>query len=113
MDPAFTWSDDIVETITVDDKVEKHSYAHRDQVAAEILYFSNCVLTNQEPEPSGLEGMVDVRIIEALRKSYEEEGRPIRLTRMPKDPHPDGTQSIERPPQPQPKVVNAAAPRKS
>ena len=34
-------------------------------------YFSDCVLRGREPEPSGEEGLADVRVIEALERSIE------------------------------------------
>ena len=42
-------------------------------------YFSDCVLTGREPEPSGREGLADVRIIRALYRSARD--RPPRAAR--------------------------------
>jgi glucose-fructose oxidoreductase len=33
---------------------------------AEIEYFSDCLLNNKQPEPTGQEDLADVRIIQAL-----------------------------------------------
>lgn len=66
-------------------------------MAAEILYFADCIQTDLEPEPSGQGGLIDVRIIEALRQSYSEH-RPILLEPLAKSQRPDQSQSIERPP---------------
>jgi len=44
-------------------------YKKIDQFAPELLYFSDCILKNQEVEPSGYEGMADVVVIEALYES--------------------------------------------
>ena len=111
MNPAYTWHGDIQQTIIVKDNEESQTFDHRDQVAAEILYFAGCVQTGEEPEPSGREGLIDVRIIEALRKSYTEH-RPVRMEPLSADARPDASQSIERsPPQP-PTPVNAAPPSK-
>lgn len=41
-------------------------FPNRNQFAAEIVYFSDCVLNDEKPEPSGLEGLSDVRIIEPI-----------------------------------------------
>lgn len=49
-----------------------------DPFAAELQYFSDCVLENRAPEPSGNEALKDVRVIEALRASIDL-GRPIAL----------------------------------
>ncbi|MCE9555879.1 MAG: Gfo/Idh/MocA family oxidoreductase [Planctomycetes bacterium] len=109
MDPAYTWNGDIEQTIIKKDKEEKRTFEHRDQVAAEILYFAECVQMGREPEPSGREGLIDVRIIEALRTSYLDH-RPVRIERLPEDPRPDGSQSIKRKPPQRPEPVNAEAP---
>jgi len=111
MDPAYTWRGDIQQTIIANDKTKKRTFKHRDQVAAEILYFAGCVQTGEEPEPSGREGLIDVRIIEALRTSYKEH-RPVRIEPLPADTHPDVSQSIELRPPSQPKPVKAAPPSK-
>ena len=109
MDPAYTWHGDTKQTIIVNDKEQPRTFEHRDQVAAEILYFAGCVQTGAEPEPSGREGLIDVRIIEALRTSYTEH-RPVRLEPLLAKSRPDASQSIERSPPHQPTPVNAASP---
>lgn len=50
----------------------------RDQLAPELLYFSDCILRDVHPEPDGWEGLADVRIISALYTSAEK-GRPVRI----------------------------------
>jgi len=109
MEPAYTWHGDIHQTITVGDDTQEKIFEDRSQVAAELLYFSDCVLTGKEPEPSGIEGLIDVRIIEALRASYGK-NVPVRLEALPSKPRPDAEQSIERPPASKPKLVHAAPP---
>jgi predicted dehydrogenase len=109
MDPAYTWHGDIQQTIIVKDKEQPRTFEHRDPVAAEILYFAGGVPTREEPEPSGREGLIDVRIIEALRTSCTEH-RPVRMEPLPANSRPDVSQSIERSPPQQPRPVNAARP---
>jgi predicted dehydrogenase len=111
MDPAYTWNGEIVQSIIVREKEQVRAFEHRDQVAAEILYFADCVLSNKEPEPSGREGLIDVKIIEALRTSCSER-RAVALEPLPSDPRPDATQSIEREPASKPTPINAAPPSK-
>lgn len=41
----------------------------KDPFAHEIVHFSNCIATGTEPEPSGLEGLADVSVIEAIIRS--------------------------------------------
>ena len=40
-----------------------------DAVAALLEYFSDCVIHDRQPEPSGVEGLEDVRMIEAIYAS--------------------------------------------
>jgi predicted dehydrogenase len=69
VDSAYNTSGDIKHTLTIKDEKEERAFSSNDQLAAEFVYFSNCILNNQEPEPSGEEGLVDVQIIQALYRS--------------------------------------------
>jgi len=110
MNPAFTWQGDIQQKIVVKGREESRTFAHRDQLAAELLYFAECIQQDRTPEPSGDEGLIDVRIIDALRKSVAE-GRAVKLS-IEGDARPNVSQSIQRDPPRQPTPVNAAAPAK-
>lgn len=111
MDPAFTWNAAIEQTITQKEKSKTTVFKHRDQVAAELIYFSDCIRQNKDPEPSGWEGLLDVRIIDALRKSYLTQ-RTIKLPPLAKKTRPTRKQSIERKAAGKPKAVKAPAPSK-
>jgi predicted dehydrogenase len=111
MDPAFTWNDDIELTITRNKKSKTKTFRHCDQVAAELVYFSDCIRRAKDPEPSGEEGLIDVRIIEALRKSYREQRR-VKLRPLSKKRRPHRGQSIKRRPGKKPTPVKAPAPSK-
>jgi predicted dehydrogenase len=111
MDPAFTWNGDIEQTIIRHDKAKSKTFKHRDQVAAEIVYFSDCIRRHKNPEPSGEEGLLDVRIIDALRRSYLRQ-RTIRLRPLAKKRRPQRGQSIMRGPARKPTPVKAPAPSK-
>jgi predicted dehydrogenase len=52
-----------------------------DEVAAALNYFSSAVRDDRVPEPSGVEGLEDVRIIEAIYRSARD-GRPVTLPRL-------------------------------
>ncbi len=109
MDPAYTWQGETVQTITVGDREQTKTFDHRDQIAAELLYFANCIQKDKEPEPSGREGLIDVRIIEALRNSYSQ-GRAVPIEPLPEDERPTPSQLIERAPTEKPALVNASPP---
>jgi len=111
MKSAFTWNGDIEQTVSQKEKSKTKTFKHRDQVAAELVYFSDCIRENKEPEPSGWEGFLDVRIIDALRNSYHS-NRMIRLPLLQKRERPDLGQSIERGPKKKPEPVKAPPPSK-
>jgi predicted dehydrogenase len=69
MDPAYERAEDLKSETTVNGRIKKQVFKKRDQFAAELVYFSNCILNNKQPEPSGREGLADVRIIQALLRS--------------------------------------------
>lgn len=60
---------------------ETTSFEPTDQFAAEISYFSTCILQDRQPEPSGIEGLQDVRLVEAIYRSARD-GRPVTLPRL-------------------------------
>ncbi|MDQ3265186.1 MAG: Gfo/Idh/MocA family oxidoreductase [Myxococcota bacterium] len=99
-------------TLSVTDKKGKtrtHRVEPRDQFAPELIYFSRCVLEHRRPEPDGLEGLADVRVIEAAYESART-GRPIRLEPVAKHRRPGADQQIARPAIPAPALVNVEAP---
>ena len=86
--------------ITVDGKTTRaRAFPKRDQFAPELLYFSDCIRKDREPEPSGREGLADVRVIRALLRVGAHAGGPSRCagsTRPPADAR-DGEATAARP----------------
>jgi predicted dehydrogenase len=109
VDPAYEFSTGLKHMLTIDGKTRERTFPKRDQFAPELLYFSDCILNDQEPEPSGQEGMNDVRIITALYHSVET-GQPIRVGKLEKDERPHPGQEIKRPAVKKPELVRAATP---
>jgi predicted dehydrogenase len=109
LEPAYTYAGELTHYLTIGGKTTKKKFRKRDQFAVEIDYFSDCVLKNKEPEPSGEEGLADVRIIEAIYKSALT-GRTIELEPTAKKQHPDLSQEDERPPVSQPEPIHAESP---
>lgn len=104
LEPAYDYSVPLKIEIETEDKLIKHQYPKRDQFAAELQYFSDCILKRKEPEPSGLEGLVDVQIIEAILNSLQT-GREIKLGKITKTKRPGKTQVTVHPPVKKPKLV--------
>jgi predicted dehydrogenase len=71
---AYSTQGPIKHILTVDGKPQEHTFESHNQVVAELVYFSDCVMQNKEPEPSGTEGLTDVQIIRALYRSIETGG---------------------------------------
>jgi glucose-fructose oxidoreductase len=93
---AYEWQSSISHLLKIGDRKTKTEYAKRDQFGPEIIYFSDCILNNKDPEPSGKEGLLDVKVIQALYKSAET-GEAIRLSVDSKEKRPGIDQSIREP----------------
>jgi predicted dehydrogenase len=110
LDPAYTWQGGITHTLTIEGEKQEQAFEERDQLAAEFIYFSDCILQNKQPEPSGQEGLIDVQIIQSLYQSIKQ-GRPVPVN-LPERSHRPTTQQMVSPPanQADPELVNAAEP---
>jgi glucose-fructose oxidoreductase len=95
-DPAYEYAEGLKYQLTIDGKMTRKETARRDQFAPQLLYFSDCILKDRVPEPSGEEGLQDVRIVQALYQSAKT-GRPIAIRPFTKTVRPTGRQAITRP----------------
>ncbi|MDF3010304.1 MAG: putative glucose-fructose oxidoreductase oxidoreductase protein [Burkholderiales bacterium] len=109
VDPAYEYAKPLKHRLTIDGEVRERRFAKRDQFAPELLYFSDCVLQNRDPEPSAEEGLADVRIIRALYRAAES-GHPVALAPFERRERQSLEQEIRRPPIDKPQVVHAEAP---
>jgi predicted dehydrogenase len=109
VDPAYEFAGDLKHRLTIKGKTRDRTFSKRDQFAPELLYFSDCVIKGQEPEPSGREGLADVRIIRALYHSAAS-GKPVKLDEFERDQRPAIEQEIHQPPVKKPRLVRAATP---
>ena len=91
VDPAYEYAEGLAYELTVNGKTTRKRIGKRDQFAAELLYFSDCVLENREPEPSGEEGLQDVRIVQALYESAET-GKAVSIPPFERTKRPTGRQ---------------------
>jgi predicted dehydrogenase len=110
MEPAYDYVDRLVHYLSVEGRHSKRVFAKRDQFAAELIYFANCVRDGRDPEPNGVEGLADVQIIEALYRSSET-GRPVDLESIERRKRPTVDQAIYRPPSDKPELVNVEQPQ--
>ena len=112
-DPAYDYSMALKHQIKIGEREKTKTFRKRDQFAAELTYFSDCILRNKEPEPSGLEGLADVRIVRAI---YESVGakKKVSLPALPNElgrkKRPDIAQEIHLPAHGKPSTVKAKSP---
>jgi predicted dehydrogenase len=85
--PAYSYTAELAHRLTLHERTTPRKFAKRDQFAALLVYFSNCILHRQQPEPSAAEGTIDVAIIEALTRSAKN-GRPVKVKVLPRDTRP-------------------------
>jgi glucose-fructose oxidoreductase len=109
VEPAFEFAEGMAHELKIGERKTKKKFSARDQVAPEILYFSECILRNRAPEPSGREGLADVRVIRALYESARS-GRPVRLEPFRKETRPSLAQETRRPPTREPELVGVDKP---
>ena len=109
MDPAYEYAEELTQRVTIDGRTRERTFPKRDQFAPELISFSECILTGAAPEPSGWEGLADIRVIRALYRSTET-GKPVTLEPFVKEERPSLAQEIRRPPVRKPSLVNTEAP---
>jgi predicted dehydrogenase len=108
VDPAYEYAEPLAYTMTIGETTTRKRGRKLDQFAAELVYFSRCILDDQAPEPSAEEGAWDVRIIDAL---YESARRGETISLRPfADPGPADDQAITLPPSRPPAPVHAEPP---
>jgi predicted dehydrogenase len=109
VDPAFEYAEGLGYELTINGKTRRKRIGKRDQFAPEILYFSDCIRKGRDPEPSGAEGLQDVRIVQALYESAET-GKAVSIPPYEPSKQPSGRQQITRPPIRRPALVNVKSP---
>jgi glucose-fructose oxidoreductase len=95
-DPAYEYAEGLEYTLTRNGKRTRKSVGKRDQFAPQLVYFSDCILEDRKPEPSGEEGLQDVRIVQALYKSAAS-GKPVSIPSTSRAARPTIRQRITRP----------------
>lgn len=109
VDPAFEHAADLKHQLTINGKTRERTFSKRDQFAPELINFSDCVIKGRSAEPSGWEGLADVRIIRALYRSAAN-GEPIQLGNFERERRPTIAQEIHKPAARKPELVRAATP---
>lgn len=79
--PAFSHAAPLAHEVKIGERTNRKTFAGRDQLAAVLDHFSRAVIDGHEPEPSGEEGLRDLRVIEAIFKSVKTR-RPVTLPKL-------------------------------
>jgi len=107
LDPAYEYAEGLAYVLKVGESERKKRFAKSDQFAPELVYFSDCIRRNRDPEPSGEEGLADLRIIEAMLRS-QRTGRWVSLPKATRKRRPTLRQEKRRPAVPrEPRLVHA------
>ncbi len=110
LDPAFGFQEGLRHELVVGDKMREREYAAGDQFGTQLKYFSDCILNDKRPEPSGQEGLNDVHIVRAIHKSAQT-NRAVRLTQLEDKRKPDQRQKMRAPAAKKPDMVKAKPPK--
>lgn len=95
--------------LTVGKETRERTFAETDQFGGEIEAFSAAILQGAEAEPSGEEGLCDVRVVCAVERALAA-GQAQMLAPFTRARRPDPARSVVLPPSKPPELVDAAAP---
>lgn len=112
LEPAYGYATPVGHELTIADRTKTKTFPKRDQFAAELVYFSKCILEDKDPEPSGHEGLLDVRVIQAIYESIRGR-RAVRLGDAIEKSRPSSPQAIKRPAHGKPEVIHAKPPSRA
>jgi len=109
VEPAYSYSSELTHHLCIEGKPKTQKFAKSDQFAPELLHFAECIQDDMEPEPSGEEGLADVRILEAMVESARL-GRTVKLEPFTRARRPGRDLEMRKPPVREPKTVHAPSP---
>jgi len=88
LENAYEYRDEAKCMLTIEGERTEKVFTPNDQFASELIYFSDCILNDRAPEPSGQEGLADVRAINAIYESSRT-GRTVQVEPVRKDTDPN------------------------
>lgn len=110
VDPAYSHSAALRYELAASGKPKlRRTFRKRDQIAPEIAYFSDCIHEHKTPEPSGFEGLADVRILRAIDDSASR-GERVTLRPLVRSERPDLSQEDHAPAHGKPRLVRSEDP---
>ena len=111
LDNAYEYASEMTLQVQGKHGAKTRTFTKRDQIAAEIEYFARCIREDLDPEPSGWEGLADVRILQAIQASARF-GRAVPIDPVPRPRRPDIGQEIRIPAHELPDLVDVEQPTK-
>jgi len=111
LDNAYEYAADMRLNVEGKHGSKSRTFTKHDQIAAEIAYFARCIRENKDPEPSGWEGLADVRILQAIYQSARF-GRAVPIESIPVPKRPDLGQEIRMSAHEMPPLVDVEQPTK-
>jgi len=111
LDNAYEYASEMTLQVQGKHGAKTRTFTKRDQIAAEIEYFARCIREDLDPEPSGWEGLADVRILQAIQASARF-GRAVPIDPVPRPRRPDIGQEIRIPAHELPPLVDVEQPTK-
>lgn len=109
VEPAYGYAGALSVELIHGQRRKRRTFRKRDQIAAEIRYFSECITRDREPEPSGAEGLADVRVIEAILAAART-GQTVEIAPVDSGAWPDPRQARYEPPHDEPDLVHTRGP---
>jgi predicted dehydrogenase len=109
VEPGFEYATEIIHHLSVAGGTRRELFARCDQFAAELHYFSRCILEGTDPEPSLEEARLDARVTDALFKSMST-GKEVELPDATRERRPSFSQVYRIPPGGEPSPLNAPPP---
>jgi glucose-fructose oxidoreductase len=111
LDHAYEYATEMTLHVQGKHGPKTRTFTRRDQIAAELEYFAKCIREDLDPEPSGWEGLADVRIIQATQASARF-GRVVPIEPIPRSRRPDMAQEIRIPAHEHAPLVDVEQPAK-
>jgi predicted dehydrogenase len=107
--PGFTYGNALEYELKIGADKKTESFKPTDQFGGELKYFSDCILSGKDPEPDGEEGLLDVRVIEAIVRALETR-TPQKLDAVRRSKRIETSQEQKLSPVKPPEPVNAVSP---
>lgn len=109
VEPGYGYRGELRHYLTIEGATSEEEFAARDQFAPELAHFSACVLAGRDPEPSGEEGLADIRVVEAILRSAATDA-PVALAAWSPVGGPTAELEANEPPVRAPEPIHAPSP---